>query len=159
MTGVSVRIRPSPRQGSRQRPRSQRRGGLRLCGALSLALAGWLLCAAAGHAKGWEYEQYVGAYDTPYDWEWDWYYDSYYEDGRYGLQGLRHQSDWDLRDKIKGELTQNPLIEEEDILVLVEDGIVTLKGIVEDDEAIHQAIEEAHAAGATDVINNLRTEQ
>lgn len=153
MTGGPVRIRPSRRQGIRQRRPPQLRRGLWLTGVLALALA------AMSHAQEWEYEQYVGAYDTPYDWEWDWYYDSYYEDSRYGLQGLRHQSDWDLRDEIRGELTLNPLIEEDDIFVVVEDGVVTLEGMVDDDRAIREAIEQAYAAGATDVINKLRAEQ
>jgi hypothetical protein len=61
------------------------------------------------------------------DGEGDWYYDSYKEGRRYELYGLQHHSDWGLQDDVKGGVTQNPFLEIDDIILLAEDGMVTLE--------------------------------
>jgi osmotically-inducible protein OsmY len=50
------------------------------------------------------------------------------------------------------------ILEQNNIVVLVADGIVTLQGMVEDGAAIEDAIRQAYDAGAKDVISKLQTD-
>ena len=73
---------------------------------------------------------------------------------QYGIK--RRKRDRELFDEIRHELETNPFVDEYDIRVLVLKDVVTLRGVVEDRDAMVAAVESAYEAGARKVKNRLR---
>ncbi len=137
-----------------------------LTGLLGIVLGGVLLLAVPhqGQAQYWDYDAYDGVYGGPYgsDWYYDYYdypYTSRYRDPYPGTQGWRWKSDWELKEDVESELTWSPFVDADDIDVSVQDGKVTLKGTVENQSSVHDAIENAYEAGAKTVISRLQTRE
>lgn len=82
------------------------------------------------------------------------------ETGKYfgrGPKGYR-RSDERIREDINEELTRNPRLDATDIEVSVQDGEVTLSGVVENRHAKREAEESSYrVSGVRDVHNHLRT--
>jgi osmotically-inducible protein OsmY len=57
------------------------------------------------------------------------------------------------------ELAENPFIEADEIKVSVKDGNVVLKGTVENQRSLENAVENARDAGARKVISKLKTRE
>lgn len=66
------------------------------------------------------------------------------------------KNDWELAEDIESQLWWSPAIDEEFITVSVDDGVVTLNGVVEDLHEFRTAEENVIAAGAKRVINKLK---
>ena len=64
-----------------------------------------------------------------------------------------------LKLDVKWELALRPYVDADFIHVTVRDGVVTLRGSVEDQSAVEAAIHNAKEAGAKKVINKLTTEE
>jgi hypothetical protein len=108
-------------------------------------------------ARSWDYEQYRGGYDRGSGS--DWYYDYYDRATNRGSdQAWRGKSDRQLKEDVQSELTWSPFVDADDIDVLVRNGEVTLRGTVEDQSEVQNAIENAYEAGAKRVISKLKTE-
>ena len=60
---------------------------------------------------------------------------------------------------MQSELYWSPFVDSDDISVSVNNGEVTLKGTVEDENEVDDAIENAYEAGAKNVISKLQTEE
>lgn len=126
-------------------------------------IGGTLFCLpATSSAQYWDYDRYDGIYHNRFGH--DWYYDYYtgygpYADPYPGTQEWRYKSDWELEEDVKGELSWSPFVDADDIQVSVKDGKVTLKGTVEDQSEVHDAIENAYEAGARTVISKLETRE
>jgi len=68
-----------------------------------------------------------------------------------------HRSDEDIRRDIETALFYDDLVRSYEVQVAVQDGMVTLKGTVDDDIAIRRAVDHAKAVpGVRDVCNNLQ---
>ena len=63
--------------------------------------------------------------------------------------------DWEIRADVKDQLKWSPFVDEDDISVMVDDGIVTLEGTVPTWSEYDDAEKNAFQGGAKDVINNL----
>lgn len=72
---------------------------------------------------------------------------------------LDNKADLRLKLDVKRELSMSPYIDADFIHVHVRDGVVTLRGSVEDQSAVKAAIENATEAGAKKVISHLTTEE
>jgi hypothetical protein len=108
-------------------------------------------------AQEWDYDYYDGAYGPM---GYGWYYDSYnYEPSGFGTDDWRWKSDAELKEDVQSELYWSPFMDSDDISVSVKNGEVTLKGTVEDESEIDDAIENAYEAGAKNVVSKLRTEE
>ena len=66
-----------------------------------------------------------------------------------------HKSDAELKEAVKSELASSLLVDADDIDVSVKKGHVTLKGTVENQRSLDDAIESARYAGARTVISQL----
>jgi len=72
---------------------------------------------------------------------------------------LDNKHDMRIRLDVKWELSMSPYVDADHIKVTVRDGVVTLRGSVEDQSAVNAAIENAKEAGAKKVISHLTTEE
>lgn len=70
-----------------------------------------------------------------------------------------NKSDAELKTDVKTELVWSPLVDADDIEVSAKDGTVTLRGTVENQRALDQAVENARDAGAKKVISKLITRE
>lgn len=108
-------------------------------------------------AQDWDYDYYDGAYGPM---GYGWYYDYYdYEPSGFGTRDWRWKSDAELKEDVQSELYWSPFVDSDDISVSVNNGEVTLKGTVEDENEVDDAIENAYEAGAKNVISKLQTEE
>jgi len=108
-------------------------------------------------AQDWDYDYYDGAYGPM---GYGWYYDYYdYEPSGFGTRDWRWKSDAELKEDVQSELYWSPFVDSDDISVSVNNGEVTLKGSVEDQSEVNDAIENAYEAGAKNVISKLETEE
>ncbi len=69
-----------------------------------------------------------------------------------------YKTDLTLHGDVKRELYWNPYVEEENVIVTVDDGVVTLDGVSDSWFKRRQAAEEAKEAGAKVIENNLRVQ-
>jgi osmotically-inducible protein OsmY len=60
-----------------------------------------------------------------------------------------------LKEAVRRELNWSPFVQEEQVDITVEEGVVTLNGVVLTMNAVVEATEEAYEAGAVHVYNNL----
>ncbi len=65
------------------------------------------------------------------------------------------KSDWALKNDIESKLFWSSVVEEGDITVSVDDGVVTLDGTIDTWREGMIAVTQAYEAGASDVVNNL----
>ena len=72
---------------------------------------------------------------------------------------MRQKADLRLKLDVKRELAMSPFIDADHIGVTVRDGVVTLRGSVEDQSAASDAVDNAREAGAKKVINKLTIEE
>jgi len=72
---------------------------------------------------------------------------------------LENKADLQLKMDVKWHLALSPWVDADFIHVHVRDGVVTLRGSVEDQSAVEAAIRNATEAGAKKVINHLTTEE
>ena len=72
---------------------------------------------------------------------------------------LDNKADLRLKLDVKREISLSPYVDGDFIHVTVRDGVVTLRGSVEDQSAANAAIENAKEAGAKKVISHLTTEE
>jgi len=68
---------------------------------------------------------------------------------------LKNKHDMRIKLDVKWELSMSPFVDADHIHVVVRDGVVTLRGSVEDQSAFDAATENAIEGGATKVINLL----
>lgn len=71
---------------------------------------------------------------------------------------LDNKADLRLKLDVKREISLSPYVDGDFIHVTARDGVVTLRGSVEDQSAVNAAIENAKEAGAKKVISHLTTE-
>lgn len=71
---------------------------------------------------------------------------------------LDNKADLRLKVDVKWNLSMSPSVDADFIHVHVRDGVVTLRGSVEDQNSVNAAIESAKEAGAKKVISHLTTE-
>ena len=72
---------------------------------------------------------------------------------------ITHKADLRLKLDVKRELAMSPFVDADFIGVTVRNGVVTLRGSVEDQSAASDAVENAREAGAKQVINKLTIEE
>lgn len=72
---------------------------------------------------------------------------------------IQHKADLRLKMDVKREIAMSPYVDADFIGVTVRDGVVTLRGSVEDQSAASDAVENAREAGAKKVINKLTIEE
>ena len=72
---------------------------------------------------------------------------------------LDNKADLRLKLDVKREISLSPYVDGDFIHVTVRDGVVTLRGSVEDQSAVDAAIENAKEAGAKKVISHLTIEE
>ncbi|MGE0644414.1 MAG: BON domain-containing protein [Nitrospira sp.] len=72
---------------------------------------------------------------------------------------IKNKADLRLKLDVKRELAMSPFVDADFIGVTVRNGVVTLRGSVEDQSAASDAVENAREAGAKKVINKLTTEE
>ncbi|MEO6111882.1 MAG: BON domain-containing protein [Nitrospiraceae bacterium] len=72
---------------------------------------------------------------------------------------LDNKADLQLKVDVKWQLSMSPFVDADFIHVHVRDGVVTLRGSVEDEAAVAAAIRNAKEAGAKQVISHLTTEE
>ena len=72
---------------------------------------------------------------------------------------LDNKADSQLKMDVKWHLSMSPFVDSDFIHVHVRDGVVTLRGSVEDEGALAAAIRNAKEAGAKQVISHLTTEE
>jgi hypothetical protein len=106
-------------------------------------------------AQYWDYDFYHGTYG-PYGH--GWYYDYYDVPRLRDTEGWGWKSDWELKQDVKSELAWSPFVDADDIDVSVRNGEVTLKGTVEGQDEIQDAIENAYEAGAKKCISKLKAQ-
>ena len=58
---------------------------------------------------------------------------------------------------MRSELAEDPFVDADEIEVMVKDGNVLLKGTVENQPSLENAVENARDAGARKVISKLKT--
>jgi osmotically-inducible protein OsmY len=75
-----------------------------------------------------------------------------------GARPWKKKSDAELRETVKNGLASSPLVAADDVEVSVRNGNVTLKGTVENQRSLEDAIEHARDAGAKIVISKLKTQ-
>jgi len=63
--------------------------------------------------------------------------------------------DWDIKDEVKGQLFWSPFVDEDQVSVTVDNGIVTLTGTVDTWSERQSAEDNAYEGGAKDVKNKL----
>jgi len=68
----------------------------------------------------------------------------------------KEKDDWEIRKDIKYELRWSPFLDEEDVSILVNDGIVTLSGVVNSLRDRRLANKNAYEGGARHVRNQLK---
>jgi osmotically-inducible protein OsmY len=73
-----------------------------------------------------------------------------------GVEQGRPRTDDELLAAVRDELYWNPVIDLKDIAVSVDHGVVTLKGTAENWQIRGEAADDALAAGASDVRNDIR---
>jgi osmotically-inducible protein OsmY len=73
-----------------------------------------------------------------------------------GIRPWKNKSDVEMKEAVKSELTASPLVDADAIDVSVKKGNVTLKGTVENQRSLDDAIESARDAGARTVISKLK---
>ncbi|MBD3419316.1 MAG: BON domain-containing protein [Chitinivibrionales bacterium] len=73
-------------------------------------------------------------------------------DYRYTWQ---RRPDWEIRENVKNQLYWSPFVDQEQVQVNVDDGIVTLSGVAATRSEYQAAVENAFDGGARDVINEL----
>ena len=66
------------------------------------------------------------------------------------------KTDWNIAEDVRDQMWWSPYVEEEQVSVTVENGIVTLRGKVDSWSEFHYAEDNAYEGGAKDVINKLR---
>ncbi len=71
---------------------------------------------------------------------------------------LDNEADRQLKTAVKTSIARSPWVDADFLHVHVRDGVVTLRGTVEDQSAVEAAIRNAKAAGAKEVISKLTTE-
>lgn len=76
-----------------------------------------------------------------------------------GIRPWKNKSDAELREGVKSELASSPLVDADDIEVSVKKGNVTLKGTVENQRSLDDAIESARDAGARTVLSKLKMQK
>ena len=76
-------------------------------------------------------------------------------DDRIDVSAETLDEDWELASEVEASLGWNPYIGRMNVAVSVDDGVVTLRGSVDDLRALREAEREARAAGATEVRNEL----
>ena len=74
-----------------------------------------------------------------------------------GTRPWRNKSDAELRADVRSELAEDPFVDADEIEVMVKDGNVLLKGTVENQPSLENAVENARDAGARKVISKLKT--
>lgn len=72
---------------------------------------------------------------------------------------LESKADLQLKMDVKWNLAMSPWVDADFLHIHVRDGVVTLRGVVEDESAVAAAVRNAKAAGAKEVINKLTTEE
>ena len=72
---------------------------------------------------------------------------------------IQHKADLRLKMDVKREIAMSPYVDADFIHVTVRNGVVTLRGSVEDQSAASDAVENAREAGAKKVINKLTIEE
>jgi osmotically-inducible protein OsmY len=72
---------------------------------------------------------------------------------------IDNKADLQLRLDVKKEIALSPYVDGDFIRVTVRNGVVTLRGSVEDQSAADAAVENAREAGAKKVINKLTMEE
>jgi osmotically-inducible protein OsmY len=63
--------------------------------------------------------------------------------------------DWEIREDVKSQLFWSPFVDEDEVSVTVDDGIVNLTGVVDTYSERQSAEDNAYEGGAKDVKNNL----
>jgi len=63
--------------------------------------------------------------------------------------------DWEIREEVKDQLFRSPFVDEAEVCVTVDDGIVTLTGMVDTYSERQSAEDNAYEGGAKDMKNNL----
>jgi osmotically-inducible protein OsmY len=63
--------------------------------------------------------------------------------------------DWEIREDVKNQLFWSPFVDEDEVSVTVDDGIITLTGVVDTYSERQSAEDNAYEGGAKDVENNL----
>ena len=63
--------------------------------------------------------------------------------------------DWEIREEVKDQLFWSPFVDEAEVCVTVDDGIVTLTGMVDTYSERQSAEDNAYEGGARDMKNNL----
>lgn len=76
-----------------------------------------------------------------------------------GTRPWENKSDAVLAVDVKTELFWSPLVDADDIEVWAKDGTVMLRGMVDNEQALDQAVENARDAGAKKVISKLKTRE
>lgn len=71
---------------------------------------------------------------------------------------IDNKADYNLKMAVKNEIALSPFVDGQWIRVTVRDGVVTLRGSVEDQSAAESAIKTARDAGAKKVISKLNIE-
>ncbi len=84
--------------------------------------------------------------DTWYVYDFDWYSDT---------NLTNNKSDWEIKRDIAGQMYWSPFVDRSEIVIDVEDGLVTLEGDVDTWMEYNEAREEALEGGALVVDNNL----
>jgi osmotically-inducible protein OsmY len=119
---------------------------------------------SVGGAPGLAQSQVVyDDYDTNPHYEYDPYYDyDPYLDDRFGYDydyGYDYDdyvlTDSELRQRIKLSFAMSPFVDDDDVRISVDHGVVTLSGTVEDRSAMIDAQEIAYDSGAWKVRNKL----
>jgi len=72
------------------------------------------------------------------------------------VQPERQASDWEVKQDIEDKLYWSPFVDEEDVTVTVEDGVVTLTGEADTSDERRIAEEKAREGGAASVRNRLK---
>jgi len=72
---------------------------------------------------------------------------------------IKNKEDLRLKLDVKRELAMSPFVDADFIGVTVRNGVVTLRGSVEDQSAASDAVKNAREAGAKKVINKLTIEE
>lgn len=91
------------------------------------------------------YDPYVD--DDWYVYDYDWY--------TYPNGYTTTKTDWEIRDDIQDELWWSPFVDSDEVTVAVDDGMVTLTGIVDTWSERTAATEEAYEGGAVAVDNDI----
>jgi osmotically-inducible protein OsmY len=79
-------------------------------------------------------------------------YTEFYEDPS-------QQSDWEIKNNVKSQLWWSPFVNQDEVNVKVDDGIVTLDGTVDTFQEKAAASKNAYEGGAIDVKNKLQVRQ